>query len=401
MKKTNQILMYMILASVLLIGFPFVSAATDSTTGGLGDMFKGLPIIGDMGINGILLVAGVVLLILGISRQGRTRGTGTAFIWMGAIMLVIVMLVPTLLGGPDAKSPFGDIFGGLLGGSKDGGTVQPQSVVINNPPANQPTLSTVCAVEDTTVTLSALNKFTQVAVGGQHAYKINGAPISRVSDAGTFTASPGDVLEILWGNATSGAAYFSDKSSEPVPCKGTVTLSRDLMQNGTMTIEVFNEEGNLIDTAGENETLGISDVVTLSAKLKGQYQRGFPYGGVIVAEFNGTGSTSTIDDVVVDFGGKETNVPSIYAITLGAQARTKAYAVPPIMSNQILSGSVTIDADEANNPLVGGSDVILTFYPYNYFVNEDTGSSYDGPAVEDEDDAQAYGHTTAFTVQVD
>ncbi len=64
-------------------------------------------------------------------------------------------------------------------------------------------------------------------------------------------------------------------------------------------------------------------------------------------------------------------------------------------------GSVVIDADDANNPSDLAGDIILTHYPYDYFVNEDTGGSFDGPAVEDEDDAATFNHATTFTVHID
>ena len=62
---------------------------------------------------------------------------------------------------------------------------------------------TQCGVEDTTVTLSALNAYTAAAVGGRHVYRVNGGPVTGVADAGTFTASPGDVIQVLWANGTS------------------------------------------------------------------------------------------------------------------------------------------------------------------------------------------------------
>ena len=258
-----------------------------------------------------------------------------------------------------------------------------------------PGAPTLCAIEDTTVTLSAIDKYTSAAAGTTHRYKINGAPALTVSNAGTFTASPGDQLQILWGNGED-TTYFGAVDTVTVPCSGTKTYDTELYANGTLTIEVFNEEGNLIDGSAENETLAAGDVVTLEAKLKGQYQKGFIYGGVIVAEWN----SSELDDVVVDFGGSETSVPQIYTITFSTTSSTKAYSVPAIISNQILTGSIVLDADDSANPL-DATDPVLTFYPNDYFINEDAGASFDGPAAEDEDDVQTFAHSTAFTVHTD
>lgn len=256
------------------------------------------------------------------------------------------------------------------------------------------TTSTICAVEDTTVTLSALNKYTAAATSGTHRYRIDGGTPKTVSDLGTFTASPGDKVEILFENAAG--SYFSVLANEEIPCKGTVEYSADAVQNGTVTIEVFNEEGNLIDTSGENETLAAGDVVTLEGKIKGTFQRGIPYGGIVIVEYN----DSEIDDLIVDFGGKEVAVPSVYTPTFGAESGTKAYSVPAILSNQILTGSITIDADDTNNP-TDASDPVLEFRPNNYYLDEDNGGKFSGPAIEDEDDAATIGHTTSFTLSTD
>ena len=268
----------------------------------------------------------------------------------------------------------------------------------------QSTPSGICAVEDTTVTLSATNKFTAAATGGTHRYRINNGPALTVTDAATLTASPGDRIQVLWGNAVD-TTHFGAVTSEIVPCSGTKTYTTELVTNGSVTIEVFNEEGNLIVNGTENETMANGDVVTLTAKLKGSYQNGFPYGGVIVVEFNGTGSGSEFDDVIVDFGGSPTSVPSIYSITMGTSARTKAFTVPAILSNQIIEGTIVLQADSVINPSIGDlvPPPVLSFYPNDYFINDDTGGSFDGPTVTDEDDAQTggSGHATRFYLAVD
>lgn len=255
----------------------------------------------------------------------------------------------------------------------------------------------ICAVEDTTVTLSAINKFTSVATGGTHRYRVNGAPALTVSDAGTFAASPGDSLEILWNNGSeTNTAYYSAVSKELIPCAGTKTFSSEVVSNGTLTIEVFNEEGNLIVDASENETLGAGDVVTLSARMKGTFQTGHPYGGVIVAMYN----NSAYDDVIVDFGGSKVSTPQFYTVT-GTAYTTKSYSVPAILSTEIIPGTITIDVDDVDNP--GGQDsaINLTFYSNDYFVNEDLGGAFEGPAVQDEDDAQTKEYTVVSNIAVD
>ncbi|MBU0959305.1 MAG: hypothetical protein KKB31_05160, partial [Nanoarchaeota archaeon] len=91
----------------------------------------------------------------------------------------------------------------------------------------------------TTVTLSAVDKYTSASAGTTHRYRINGNPALTVSNAGTLTASPGDKISILWGNETD-ASYYGDVSNVVVPCTGAKTFTTELVQNGSLTIEVFN-----------------------------------------------------------------------------------------------------------------------------------------------------------------
>ena len=122
------------------------------------------------------------------------------------------------------------------------GAFVPQASVLLNPiqfpgqgepgaVATTPTQTVIpgCNVEDTTVTLSAINKYNATSTGGTHRYRVNGDPALTVSDAGSFTASPGDSLEILWYNADSDRLYFSDVTSEVIPCRGTKTYSNEFI----------------------------------------------------------------------------------------------------------------------------------------------------------------------------
>jgi len=256
------------------------------------------------------------------------------------------------------------------------------------------------SVEDTTVTLSAINKFTAAATGGTHRYRVNGGPALTVANAGTFTASPGDVINILFMNGSeTDSIYYSAISTETIPCSGTVTFSKELYSNSSVVIDVFNEEGNLIDTAGVNETLAAGDVVTLVAKLRGAFQTGHPYGGVIVANY----PNPAYDRVIVDFvEGEPVKVGKpTYAATTNGTFTTESYVVPPIIGTDVITGTVTIDVDNTRAPTAVPSDAInLTYYPYDYFINQDTGGSYDGPAAEDELGTQTKKYSLQYAVAV-
>lgn len=332
----------------------------------------------------VLVALGLFLTIFSFAKKKFKKRAGRVVlgvVGVGFVVLSIVMFASpgwtSMLNVPLALAP---------------------GVQENNVPQQGLPAGTLCTVEDTTVTLSSSNKYTSTATGGTHRYRINGAPALTVANAGTFTASPGDVLQILWMNGTeSRANFFADVSTETVPCSGTKTFDKELYSNGTVTMEVFNEEGNLINTLGENETVSAGDVVTLTMKLKGQYQRAFPYGGVIVAEY----PASEIDDLVIDLGGSSTSSPQFFHANNGSQS-IKAYTIPAFFGTDTLVGSLTIDVDDTVDPTAVLTDVInMTFYGNDYFVNEDTGGSYSGPAIEDEKNTQTKLYSSAYAVALD
>jgi hypothetical protein len=333
----------------------------------------------------IFLLGGIVLAILAVAVNMKKK-TRQATGWIGGILLVF--------------GAIGLLFPGTIAFlDYDVGSSGPTLAVSPVSGGSQPVQLGVCppgSVEDVTVTLAAQNKYTAAASGGTHRYRVNGAPATTVSDAGTFTASAGAEIEVLWYNASTSGGYFSDTSVHRLDCgAGAPTLSRELVSNGTVTIQVFNEEGNLINGAAENETLAAGDVVTLEAKLKGQFQNGMPYGGILIAEYN----TSEIDDVIIDFGGSKVSTPDLFTVSATVSG-TKTYSIPAILSNQILDGTITIDADDTQNP-GQVEDIDLYLYKNNYFINYDTGGSFDGPAVEDEDDAATMSGREVFVLAID
>ncbi|MBU0893908.1 MAG: hypothetical protein KKB88_00525 [Nanoarchaeota archaeon] len=256
---------------------------------------------------------------------------------------------------------------------------------------------TLCAVEDTTVVLSALNKETSIATGGTHRYKINGDPVLTVSNAGSFTASPGDKISILWMNGSeTDSNYFSEISNEVVPCKGTKTFTKNIYSNGTVTFEVFNEENDLISGNTINETVSNGDVVDLDVKIKTQYQKAQEYGGIIVFEY----ASAMLDDVVLNLGGNKVSTPEYYHVNNGSQT-TRAYSVPAFFGTTNVLGTLHIDVDDSRDPTGVPTDVInWTYYSNDYFINEDTGASWE-LGVQDEDSAQTKKYTLIGAITFD
>ena len=87
----------------------------------------------------VLVIAGA-LLLMGFTKKGKNKAQGQTFLIIGAIGLAIVFFAPTIIP---------DFLGGTAGAGAGAVT-----------PFITPTASgTICAVEDTTVTLSAIDKF--------------------------------------------------------------------------------------------------------------------------------------------------------------------------------------------------------------------------------------------------
>ncbi len=273
--------------------------------------------------------------------------------------------------------------------------------------ATEPTKTTeagkICRVEDVTATFSSLEKYSGANVGSTHKYRVistvNGERIKgawqSVNDLGTKTLSYGQEVDVVFndGNTT----VYRVLKHYTVPCQGTVEFAyADSCKNMTsVTIRVFNEEGNLIDSSGENETLDAGDVVTLSGDITGTYEACNPYGYVVCATF----SSTKYDDVVLSFqgvGSKKTTVPDF--VTPQAGKKTKCYEAPAVYSNEKVAMSVLIDVDDSNNP---GStdDITLNFYDKNYYF--DTDSKEYKLGVQDADGNAVGMQSLSFTIQVD
>lgn len=259
--------------------------------------------------------------------------------------------------------------------------------------------------EDTTVTWAWVNKYTNAAGGGTHAYRVSSdggrtyAPTKTVSNAGTDTLSPGDVVKTLFGNGTD-ATYFGVVTQETIPTKGTYTIYTEAVANGTLTMRVFNEEGNIIDTLGENETIGAGDTVNLKVELQGPNKAGFPYGGVLIIELNGTeydeaNTELTFNDLTL----RKVSTPSVHSISQTVN-KVITYEVSAIEGTAVHTGNLYLDADDSTNP-GDSNDPILVFRPYDYFINEDNGGAFEGPAVEDEDNTATFDHQTNITINTD
>ena len=251
-------------------------------------------------------------------------------------------------------------------------------IILTPPPSSQ------YLREDTTVTLSGKDLFTGAPAGGNHRYSINGNPALTVADAGTFTASPGDVLDILYGNAST-TGEFSVVAREVVPDKGTVTFSTLMVDNGTITTTFRNDVGDRITATGVNQTIGANDLRTVDAKLTVTSETAFQHGLAIIVDYNDT----AFDNVKLHQGGAEfqiTTVPNTYTALWGVNGGTKGYVIPGIFKGGTdLVFKVDLDSGAMNPTITNLANVTLAYFPMNYYINDDQGGAFAGPSHLDED----------------
>src|SRR3990167_3254050 len=344
------------------------------------------------GLNYSIVIAGIgIVLALVAFLKKMKKGTRMTLGILG-ISAIAISLVAFAM--PSTQ------FGAFLGTPLAAGDVQPQLQQQNQQAqVQQPSTLAICAVEDTTVTLSGQNKYTSVATGGNHRYRVNGAPAKTVADAGTFTASPGDVLSVLWLNE-SATGSFASTGTYTVPCSGTKTFSTLTVGNGSLTTKILDQDANDLISASNGENLAAGDVVDLSMTLQSDYQKDIPYGLVRVVEYN----KSTLDEVKLLSDGfvlVSASVPISDTPILAGSSTRIAYLIPELLSNAEYKYTVHIDADDTLNPSALDSNITFRDYPRTFFVDDDNGGSYSGPAAEDEDNVVTRTGQYTSTLNID
>lgn len=267
----------------------------------------------------------------------------------------------------------------LLQNALSGATTPTTQAVV---PVQAGTCPAGTIIADTTVTLDAKRKFVSgTALAGRNFYRIKDggswSAWASVADAGTFTSSPGTNLQILWvltgGSVASG--HYAEFQEEVVPCEGTVTYTKDVIQSGTPTVRVYSDDnGNLLDSGGvENETTAAGELVNLKLEYQNAFETGNPHGFVIVTRWNRT----SVDDVTINIEGKQlatVGIPVRYTTTTGNHVQ-KAFFFPGFTDSLVHSGAVIVDIDDTNNPqtCVGTGDLCainFTWEARNYFLTD-------------------------------
>jgi len=259
-----------------------------------------------------------------------------------------------------------------------------------------------CGVDTTTVTLSRVNAYSAVATGGTHRYSVSGGPARTIADGGNIEVGANLKLDVLYFNEskTGASNYYGDKKSIIVPCDETLELFTELTTNGTTapTINIYNQESQILTTA-INETVGAGDTVSLKFELTGVADTGYPHGGALIFEYE----EALFDSVKLRIDGSEAQmvtVPSSY-VRKYTNNRTVAYAFPSVTENQQITSFIDLDVDDTNNPPAATLNKIMwELRTNNYFVNDDKGGLFDGPAIEDEDNVPTFRHITNSSIGI-
>lgn len=328
-----------------------------------------------------LLIAGAIVTAIAVLAV-KDRKKRKTISYVGAGILVLALLV----GLVSPNYAYNTDLGGFTNLA-----VAPRMVI--TPPT--PTMPVPgCAVESTTVAVSATNKHTSAATGESHLYRINGAPARTVANAGTFTASPGDRVEIMFMGGNTSSAYYSDIKSYTVPCVGTKDFYTNVIANGTLTIDLFNRDGDRMNSGVANQTIGAGQTFTLNLRLTAPNDAGYLHGGIMVVEFNNT----EVRDMTIQTkqgGTLKTNNPNFYTVSNTANV-FRTFNIQALEDNAELDLNLIVEASTSVNP-AGMDGFTIRFYPKNPFVNARTGGSFNAPAVEDEDDDQTYGYVELIT----
>lgn len=332
-------------------------------------------------------ILGAVLLVLGFMKMYKSKGTKKIATIFG-IGLVALFLATAFVGQLQTVTWLTSDWNTKPASVGDTGTTVGGEL---------PKTGSCLGIEDTTVTLSASDKYTGSATGGTHRYKVNNGIALTVSDAGTITASPGDVLDILVGNASVTDKFFGKVLRTVVPCQGTFRVpGMNVVQNETSALDVdfYNRDGNKMDSGENKQVLNNDDIKTVKLRWMGASDKGYPYGVLAVFEYN-----STAFDKIEVIGATKSSTPNFY--TVGATSRTtSAYLIPGIEDVTEVEYLVNVDAS-GNGPQDGtgttnmSSGVNVTFYPLDYYIDEDNGGTFAGPAVEDEDNVKTFPHTAS------
>lgn len=279
-----------------------------------------IPIIGNLlsgGLPSLLLIAGIVLLVIGLARAGRSKGVGRAFIWSG-VALVAVFGLPLLMPGTnipilsDISNALGGVLGGL-GGSSAGGGAQTGSAGVQTQAAGQSnTAGTSVVTYQPTATYTTVDKYNaSTLVTGTSYYKRAG---QKATTAAITNVNSGESITYFVDNSTGssggvGVAMFGVPLTLTTGASVTPFIANGYAsKNITLTLyDTINRQtvGSTAKTgailAGQyNTSMGATSQANIELTYQGTSKGSYmPLGGVMAVEFNSTISqlVCTGDDI--------------------------------------------------------------------------------------------------------
>ena len=258
-----------------------------------------------------------------------------------------------------------------------------------------------CGV-DPTVTLLERDKFDGTLPNGADVqYKINGGAQQTDAD-GSFSAPVGSTITVLAGydnrSVYTRRIYSYNVAGCGVQTPNTYT---ELVQNTSMTVQCFNEGGDLISSDGltYNETMATGDSVSLNCEIQGVSRKGLPEGGVVVMELSKTTYEEDLSEISGSvIGSKLANVPASYTLSSTSNI-AYAWDVNEIVGAGNRQFTVSFSAEDDQNP-AAGNDVTVTFYGKGGYVDEEDGDAFK-IGVDDEDQTAVVGVVGAETIYVE
>lgn len=250
-----------------------------------------------------------------------------------------------------------------------------QPVTPVTPTPGTPATGECLKVDDTSITLSAIERDNPSVTGGNMNYflvYVNGAMSSDTD--GAFVASPGDrVVVYVAANATAGAVdYYTLKDEFTVPCSGTLSKEYNVPAKATATIAFYNEDGDKIVGTSSGTFQDVDQDETISSvkmKIGGVYEDYFSPFGPMVAVWKYY--QTHFDDIKVtscDSGRTVKAVAVPKNITSTTSYEFSAFEIGPTgtMSSEEIVCSLLLDAGSVN-PTGSTANATVTLMDSNYF----------------------------------
>lgn len=240
------------------------------------------------------------------------------------------------------------------------------------------------------------------AITSKNLYRQQGdSSWTEVAGAATFTADPGDVVDIVFG---IGATDDDDepygcKYTYTVPCKSNPTLSATVCAGGGMvdydldtslTVRAYDpEDGNVIALTSNEMDIDNGDVFNIKTEWQSSFEEDYGNrwcgcGNILTIKYNTTQYTNFY---ATDLNGNKypgVSTPTLHSATAGYSA--KSFEVPTLKSNKLWNFYLVADASGSGKDPDGGvSNVTVSLYDSNWYQDNDVTPPAIVCGVEDED----------------